>query len=165
MSDADKRWYLGQVNSRFGKRIKENPEAVYVVLAIDLAGCWVMGFSSASNDMVSATKSAMRSCKTKCLSISSSATGLPKSMDEVTIEVTQSTQMGNKYIFGSGLNYGDIYIGPFTAEGWHGQGTYIFADGRKYVGEFKYGNLWNGTEYDKDGKVTATWTDGVMTEK
>jgi hypothetical protein len=23
----------------------------------------------------------------------------------------------------------------------------------------------NGTEYDKDGNVTATWTDGVITEK
>jgi len=64
-----------------------------------------------------------------------------------------------------------IYIGEAVyAEEWkagtkYSQGSYTFADGSKYVGEWKDGNPWKGTEYDKDGNVNATFSDGVMTEK
>ena len=37
----------------------------------------------------------------------------------------------------------------------HGQGTWIFSDGTKYVVEVKDGEM-QGTFYDKDGNVTDT---------
>ena len=43
----------------------------------------------------------------------------------------------------------------------HGQGTFTSPDGDKYVGEWKEGNPWEGTEYDKDGNVIATYSAGV----
>ena len=39
------------------------------------------------------------------------------------------------------------------------------ADGGKYVGEWKDNDLWNGAEYDKYGKVVATWSEGVEKEE
>ena len=35
----------------------------------------------------------------------------------------------------------------------NGLGFLIFPDGRKYVGEFKDGEMWNGTGYDKNGNI------------
>jgi len=46
----------------------------------------------------------------------------------------------------------------------HGKGTYTWSDGSKYVGELRDGKPWKGTEYDKDGNVTATYSGGVRTE-
>ena len=60
---------------------------------------------------------------------------------------------------------GRKYVGEFKDDNFHGQGTLTGPNGDKYVGEFKDGNRWDGTKYDKDGNVTATWLDGVMTEK
>ena len=60
---------------------------------------------------------------------------------------------------------GSKYVGEFKNDKKDGQGFDTDPDGSTYFGEFKNGNLWNGTEYDKDGNVTATWSDGVMTEK
>ena len=63
-----------------------------------------------------------------------------------------------------------IYIGEAVyAEKWkagtkNGQRTYTFADGRKYVGEWKDGNPWLGIEYDKDGNVTAIYVEGIYVE-
>ena len=63
-----------------------------------------------------------------------------------------------------------IYIGEAVyAEEWkagtkNGQRTYTFADGRKYVGEWKDGNPWLGIEYDKDGNVTAIYVEGIYVE-
>ena len=91
------------------------------------------------------------------------------------------------YIFGSGPHLGDIYVGEWKDNKKHGQGTYTFADGEKYVGEWKDGKQngqgtytypdgstyvgewkehyeWEGTEYDKDGTVIATYSEGVETE-
>ena len=44
-----------------------------------------------------------------------------------------------------------------------GQGTWTHPNGEKYVGEFKDGKPWNGTEHDKDGKITATYSEGILT--
>ena len=68
------------------------------------------------------------------------------------------------YIFGSGPHLGDIYVGEWKDNKKHGQGTYTFASGSKYVGEFKDGNPWKGTEYDKDGTVITTYSEGVETK-
>ena len=92
------------------------------------------------------------------------------------------------FTFGTGPHLGDTYVGEFKDGNWHGQGAYTWSDGstyvgefkdrkfqgqgtwthpdgRKYVGEFKDDKTWNGTEYDKDGNVTATYSEGVRTEK
>ena len=60
---------------------------------------------------------------------------------------------------------GAKYIGEWKDDKRFGHGTFTYAIGDKYIGEHKDGNPWNGTEYDKDGNVTATWLDAVMTEK
>ena len=63
-----------------------------------------------------------------------------------------------------------IYIGEAVyAEEWkagtkNSQGTYTFADGRNYFGEWKDGNPWWGIEYDKDGNETAIYVEGIRTE-
>ena len=48
-----------------------------------------------------------------------------------------------------------------------GQGTWTHPNGEKYVGEFKDGKPWNGTEHDKDGKITAMYPqiEELTTEK
>ena len=95
--------------------------------------------------------------------------------DEVTIEYPSGIYTGEvsngvphgqgTFTYGKGAYFGDIYVGEFKYGKYDGQGTYTFGSGEKYVGEWKDGNPWKGTEYDKDGNVTATWTDGVMSEK
>ena len=42
-----------------------------------------------------------------------------------------------------------------------GKGVMTFPEGQKYVGEFKDGERWNGTEYDKDGKIIKEYVNGV----
>ena len=56
---------------------------------------------------------------------------------------------------------GSTYVGEYKDDKKHGQGTLTGPDGRKYVGEFKDGKPWNGTEHDKDGKITATYSEGA----
>ena len=69
------------------------------------------------------------------------------------------------YTFSTGEYAWDTYVGEWRDDKYNGQGTYTRADGGKYVGEWKDNNLWNGTEYDNDGKVVATWSAGVEKEK
>ena len=57
------------------------------------------------------------------------------------------------------------YVGEWKDGKRNGQGTYTWLDGGKYVGEWKGSDPWNGTEYDKDGSVTAIYSEGVKTEK
>jgi hypothetical protein len=63
---------------------------------------------------------------------------------------------------------GTKYVGGIKDSNKHGQGIYIFGSrahsGDIYVGEWKDDNRWQGTEYDKDGNVTATYSEGVKTE-
>ena len=56
---------------------------------------------------------------------------------------------------------GDKYVGEWREGKRSGQGTYTYADGRKYVGQYKENKEWNGVEYDKGGKVTATYSEGL----
>lgn len=53
------------------------------------------------------------------------------------------------YMFASG----DKYVGNFKNSSYEGQGTYTFADGQKYVGEWKKGAY--------DGYGTMSYTDGT----
>ena len=43
-----------------------------------------------------------------------------------------------------------------------GLGILILPNGNKYVGKWKDGNPWNGTEYDKDGKIISKYVNGEM---
>ena len=47
----------------------------------------------------------------------------------------------------------------------HGQGTYTFIDGRKWVGEFRNEKIWNAKLYDKDGNVIEEFVKGVKTQE
>jgi hypothetical protein len=57
-----------------------------------------------------------------------------------------------------------VYVEERKAGTKNGQGTYTFADGRNYFGEWKDGNPWWGIEYDKDGNETAIYVEGIRTE-
>ena len=57
----------------------------------------------------------------------------------------------------------DTYLGDYGRRG--GVGTYIFSDGRKYVGSWKDGEMWNGTTYDKDVNIIGKWVNGEWIEK
>ena len=56
------------------------------------------------------------------------------------------------------------YVGEFKNDKRHGQGTYYEGEGpfkgEWYEGEFKDGTLWNGTSYDKDGKIVEKVVNG-----
>ena len=57
-----------------------------------------------------------------------------------------------------------VYVEEWKAGTKNSQGTYTFADGRNYFGEWKDGNPWWGIEYDKDGNETAIYVEGIRTE-
>ncbi|MBL10100.1 MAG: hypothetical protein CL402_06230 [Acidiferrobacteraceae bacterium] len=89
---------------------------------------------------------------------------------------TETYLGGNKYvgqfkddeIHGEGIETfpdGEKYVGEFKEGNRHGQGTFTYSSGNKYVGEWKEDMPWEGTEYDKDGNVTVTISEGVKTEK
>ena len=56
---------------------------------------------------------------------------------------------------------GTKYVGEWKDNLMHGHGTWTWTNGSKYVGEWKDGKPWEGTKYDKDGNVTATYSEGV----
>jgi endonuclease YncB( thermonuclease family) len=59
---------------------------------------------------------------------------------------------------------GSTYVGNFSSDKRHGQGTRTYADGSRFIGKYKTGARWTGTEYDKDGNITATFLDRIRTE-
>ena len=52
------------------------------------------------------------------------------------------------------------YIGEIENELPNGQGTYNWLYGKKYVGEWKDGEKWNITSYDRYGNVLSKWING-----
>ena len=62
---------------------------------------------------------------------------------------------------------GEKYVGEFKNGKYHGQGTFTWADGNKYVGEWKDGNRHGqGTLTYTDGRVDkGIWKDGKLAEK
>ena len=64
---------------------------------------------------------------------------------------------------GQGTNIwsdGTKYVGEVKDGIGHGQGTMTYPDGLKYEGEFKDGEFWNITEYDKNGNIKGKWING-----
>ena len=57
---------------------------------------------------------------------------------------------------------GDKYEGEFKDGGKHGHGIVTYPDGSKYVGECKEDKPWNGTGYDKNGKINVIFANGVQ---
>ena len=47
----------------------------------------------------------------------------------------------------------------------NGLGVLISTNGWKYFGSWKNGEIWNGTEYDKDGNIIYRWVNGKMGRK
>jgi len=56
---------------------------------------------------------------------------------------------------------GRVYVGTFKANMFEGEGVLSLVDGSKLIGEFKDDELWNGSEIDENGNVTATYSEGV----
>jgi hypothetical protein len=64
------------------------------------------------------------------------------------------------------------YFGEIVGLKPHGKGTTTYPNGFKsgdgkveLVGEWKEGEPWNITRYNKSGEITAKWVNGVMTDK
>ena len=64
------------------------------------------------------------------------------------------------------------YFGEIVGLKPHGKGTNTYPNGFKsgdgkveLVGEWKEGEPWNITRYNKSGEITAKWVNGVMTDK
>ena len=59
-----------------------------------------------------------------------------------------------------------LFLSSFltSCEKKNGPGTETYEDGSSYLGEFKDGEEWNGTETDKEGNVIGKWVDGVKQE-
>ncbi len=56
---------------------------------------------------------------------------------------------------------GRKYVGEFKDDKMHGQGTLTVADGGKFVGEWKSYQPWAGVEYGPSGEVVAIYKEGV----
>ena len=56
---------------------------------------------------------------------------------------------------------GSKYVGEWKDGKKHGQGALTYVSGNKYVGEYKDGKPWEGTGYEKDGNVAFTYSEGV----
>ena len=54
-----------------------------------------------------------------------------------------------------------MYIGEYKDDRQHGQGTFTFSDGAKYVGEWKNDEVWNAVGYAPDGTLETVWKDGI----
>ena len=60
---------------------------------------------------------------------------------------------------------GAKYVGELKVNNFHGQGTYTWASGAKYVGEWKDDHEWNGIQYSADGTVLGTYLNGEWISK
>ena len=54
------------------------------------------------------------------------------------------------------------YIGKIENGKPNGTWSITFPDGREYLGEFKDGKEWNGTQYDKDANENSKYVNGKI---
>ena len=64
------------------------------------------------------------------------------------------------YTFEKGKYEGFKYVGEWKDGTQQGQGTDRLPDGSNFVGEWKDGERWNGTLYDKEGKIIGKFMNG-----
>ncbi len=76
------------------------------------------------------------------------------------------------FLKSNGDKFEGKYFGEIVGGKPHGKGTTIYPNGFKsgdgkveLVGEWKEGEPWNITRYNKSGEITAKWVNGVMTDK
>ncbi len=76
------------------------------------------------------------------------------------------------FLKSNGDKFEGKYFGEIVGGKPHGKGTTIYPNGFKsgdgkveLVGEWKEGEPWNITKYNKSGEITAKWVNGVMTDK
>jgi len=90
--------------------------------------------------------------------------GLPNGIGTETMsdrKYTGGWKDGNRnghgtYTFSDGRKY----VGEFKNHEYNGQGTFTYPSGRKYVGEWKDSEIWNITEYDKNGNIIGKYVVG-----
>ena len=58
------------------------------------------------------------------------------------------------------ISSGGKYIGEWKDGMRSAQGTQTYPDGGKYEGSWKNGVRWNGSQYDKDGKIIGKYVNG-----
>ena len=68
-------------------------------------------------------------------------------------------------IFSCGNNLDKEITTEMLNDGYTGQGTYTWTDGKNYVEEFKNDGPWNGTIYDKDGRKLLKFVNGERIEQ
>ena len=56
---------------------------------------------------------------------------------------------------------GRKFVGEWK-DGEQYEGTHTWSDGYKYVGEWKDGKPWNGTSYNKNGTIRDNYVNGVI---
>ena len=56
---------------------------------------------------------------------------------------------------------GRKYVGEWKDGLRHGLGTYTLKDGRKIVGKWREGKKWDVTDYNRDGKIFGIWENGL----
>ena len=59
---------------------------------------------------------------------------------------------------------GGKYVGSWKNGVRNGKGTTTYSSGTKYEGGWKDGGMWNGTGYDKNGKITGKYVNGILQE-
>ena len=60
---------------------------------------------------------------------------------------------------------GDKYIGEYKDGNMNGQGTFTLADGIKFVGGWKNDEPWDGIRYDKNGNIVGKFVNGTWIEQ
>ena len=56
---------------------------------------------------------------------------------------------------------GSKYIGEYKDNKRHGEGVYTYSDGGKFVGEWKLSVPWSGVLYDASNSFKNSYKDGV----
>ena len=57
---------------------------------------------------------------------------------------------------------GKKYVGGWKDSKYHGQGTLTSSDGKYFIGEFKDSKPWNITGYDKNGNIIIKVVNGKL---
>ena len=60
---------------------------------------------------------------------------------------------------------GRKYVGGYKDGKRSGQGTKTWSNGEKYVGEWKDDKEWNGTDYDKNENIIGKFVNGVRNKQ